>query len=69
MKNFFEQAHPACGRTGIQDFEGIRENGFIYVDKTACVHRLSVEGKPCFLSRSRGPGIGLGANLRPLEER
>lgn len=36
---------------GIQSFEGLHRDGFVYVDKTAYVHRLAHEGKPYFLSR------------------
>jgi len=38
---------------GIQDFEDLRMNGNLYVDKTAYVYRLVTEGKPYFLSRPR----------------
>ncbi|MDR1896034.1 MAG: AAA family ATPase, partial [Prevotellaceae bacterium] len=33
---------------GIQDFEYIRTEGYLYVDKTAYVYRLVKEGKPYF---------------------
>jgi len=32
---------------GIQDFEDLRTNGYVYVDKTAYVHNLATMGKPC----------------------
>ncbi|GHV32933.1 hypothetical protein AGMMS4952_24250 [Spirochaetia bacterium] len=38
---------------GIQDFETIRTEGFVYVDKTALVYRLASEGTQCFLGRPR----------------
>lgn len=44
---------------GIQDFEGIRRDGYLYVDKTAYVYRLAHEGKPYFLSRPRRFGKSL----------
>jgi hypothetical protein len=45
---------------GIQDFADIRERGFVYVDKTARVHRLiNGSGKPFFLSRPRRFGKSL----------
>jgi hypothetical protein len=36
---------------GIQDFEKLRTNGFVYVDKTAYVYRLAYESAPYFLGR------------------
>jgi hypothetical protein len=44
---------------GIQDFEYLRTNGYIYVDKTAYVWKLVTEGKPYFLSRPRRFGKSL----------
>jgi hypothetical protein len=44
---------------GIQDFEDLRRNAYIYVDKTAYVWRLVTEGKPYFLSRPRRFGKSL----------
>lgn len=45
---------------GIQDFAGIREEGYVYVDKTACIYRLaSGSGKAFFLSRPRRFGKSL----------
>jgi hypothetical protein len=44
---------------GIQDFEDIRQRGFVYVDKTAYVYRLATEGKPYFLGRPRRFGKSL----------
>ena len=34
---------------GIQDFESIIKDGYVYVDKTALVYRLVTEGKIYFL--------------------
>ena len=33
---------------GIQDFEDLRTNGYLYVDKTAYIYRLATTGKPYF---------------------
>jgi hypothetical protein len=44
---------------GIQDFEDLRRSGYVYVDKTAYIHRMVNEGKPYFLSRPRRFGKSL----------
>jgi hypothetical protein len=45
---------------GIQDFATIREDGFLYVDKTARIHELATgSGKVFFLSRPRRFGKSL----------
>ena len=44
---------------GIQDFEDLRTNGYVYVDKTAYVYSLATTGKPYFLSRPRRFGKSL----------
>lgn len=44
---------------GIQSFAAIRERGFLYVDKTALIHRLISSGKYYFLSRPRRFGKSL----------
>ncbi|WP_368243062.1 AAA family ATPase, partial [Butyricimonas sp. RTP31003st1_G1_RTP31003_210430] len=44
---------------GIQSFEYIRQNDFVYVDKTEFVYRLATMGKPYFLSRPRRFGKSL----------
>ena len=44
---------------GIQDFEGIRKDGYLYVDKTAYIYNLVHQGKPYFLSRPRRFGKSL----------
>jgi len=44
---------------GIQSFEKVREEGYLYVDKTAFVYRLAHEGAPYFLSRPRRFGKSL----------
>ena len=44
---------------GIQDFEDLRTNGYVYVDKTAYLYRLVTLGKPYFLGRPRRFGKSL----------
>ena len=44
---------------GIQSFETIRQDGYVYVDKTAHVYRLADTGKYYFLSRPRRFGKSL----------
>lgn len=44
---------------GIQSFDRIIEDGYVYVDKTALVHKLVTEGKIYFLSRPRRFGKSL----------
>ena len=44
---------------GIQSFEQIREDGYVYVDKTALVYELVSKGKIYFLSRPRRFGKSL----------
>jgi hypothetical protein len=44
---------------GIQDFFRIREEGYLYVDKTEFVYKLATEGSVYFLSRPRRFGKSL----------
>lgn len=44
---------------GVQDFTKLREEGFLYVDKTALVYRLALTGAQVFLSRPRRFGKSL----------
>ena len=44
---------------GIQDFEKIRQEGFLYVDKTEYVYKMVQSGMPYFLSRPRRFGKSL----------
>lgn len=44
---------------GIQDFRGLREGGYVYVDKTEHIHRIISAGKYFFLSRPRRFGKSL----------
>jgi len=47
---------------GIQSFEKIRSEGYVYVDKTALVYKMITEGCPYFLSRPRRFGKSLLVN-------
>ena len=49
---------------GIQSFEDLRRNNYVYVDKTAYLYKLVSEGKPYFLSRPRifGKSLFLSPN-------
>ncbi|MBO2525774.1 MAG: AAA family ATPase, partial [Bacteroidetes bacterium] len=44
---------------GIQTFANIRQEGYLYVDKTALVYQLAIAGKYYFLSRPRRFGKSL----------
>ena len=44
---------------GIQDFESLRKDGYLYVDKTRLVHKLVSNGRYYFLSRPRRFGKSL----------
>ena len=44
---------------GIQNFEKIRRDDYVYVDKTALIHRLATTGTYYFLSRPRRFGNSL----------
>ena len=44
---------------GIQSFEKLREDGYVYVDKTDLVYKLVTTGKIYFLSRPRRFGKSL----------
>lgn len=44
---------------GIQNFENLRKDGYLYVDKTAMVWQIANSGKPYFLSRPRRFGKSL----------
>lgn len=44
---------------GIQTFEKLRKENYLYVDKTALVWRIANTGKPYFLSRPRRFGKSL----------
>ena len=44
---------------GIQDFEYLRKNGYLYIDKTDFIDKLVRNGKPYFLSRPRRFGKSL----------
>ena len=44
---------------GMQSFEQIRNEGYVYVDKTDLIYRLVKEGKIYFLGRPRRFGKSL----------
>ena len=44
---------------GIQSFETIRMDGYVYVDKTPLIYKMITEGKPYFMSRPRRFGKSL----------
>lgn len=44
---------------GVQDFEKIRKNGYLYVDKTSLLYQLVKTGSYYFLSRPRRFGKSL----------
>lgn len=44
---------------GIQDFEGMITDGYVYIDKTSLIYELITSGKPYFLSRPRRFGKSL----------
>ena len=44
---------------GIQSFESIRKDGYMYVDKTPVIYKMITEGKPYFLNRPRRFGKSL----------
>ena len=44
---------------GIQSFESIRRDGYLYIDKTPLIYKMITEGKPYFLSRPRRFGKSL----------
>ena len=44
---------------GIQNFESLRNDGYLYVDKTEIAYRLATSGRYYFLSRPRRFGKSL----------
>ena len=44
---------------GIQSFESLRMDGYVYVDKTPLIYKMITEGVPYFLSRPRRFGKSL----------
>ena len=38
---------------GIQDFKSIRNDGFVYVDKTALLYKMANEGKTYIIAPNR----------------
>lgn len=51
---------------GLQDFRSIIEDGYLYVDKTAYIHRMTQSGKFFFLSRPRR--FGKSITIAVLQE-
>ena len=48
---------------GVQNFEKIRKDGYVYIDKTALIYQLVSSGSYYFLSRPRRFGKSLTLNL------
>ena len=44
---------------GIQNFESLRKDGYLYVDKTALIYQLAKRGRYYFLNRPRRFGKSL----------
>ncbi|MDD3040933.1 AAA family ATPase, partial [Bacteroides sp.] len=44
---------------GIQNFESLRKDGYLYIDKTALIHQMATTGRYYFLSRPRRFGKSL----------
>ena len=44
---------------GIQNFESLRKDGYLYIDKTALIYQLVITGRYYFLSRPRRFGKSL----------
>lgn len=59
MRFFTNFSHMKKYPIGIQDFEVLRQDGYIYVDKTAHIYELISTGKYYFLSRPRRFGKSL----------
>ena len=47
---------------GVQSFEKLRNEGYVYVDKTALVYKLVQEGSSYFLSRPRRFGKSMAVH-------
>ena len=48
---------------GIQNFEKIRKDGYLYIDKTALIYQLAKPGSYYFLSRPRRFGKSLNLSM------
>lgn len=44
---------------GIQNFESLRKDGYLYIDKTALIYQMVTTGRYYFLSRPRRFGKSL----------
>ncbi|MFZ4377551.1 MAG: AAA family ATPase, partial [Saprospiraceae bacterium] len=51
---------------GLQDFRGIIEDGYKYIDKTRFIHAIVTSGKYFFLSRPRR--FGKSVTISTLKE-
>lgn len=49
---------------GIQDFKSIRNDGFVYVDKTALLYKMANEGKTYTMAPNRPITYGGGGLLQ-----
>lgn len=49
---------------GIQDFKSIRNDGFVYVDKTALLYKMANEGKTYTMAPNRPITDGGGCLLQ-----
>ena len=48
---------------GIQDFKSIRNDGFVYVDKTALLYKMANEGKTYAMAPNRPITYGGGVSF------
>ena len=54
---------------GIQNFEKIRKDGYLYIDKTALIYQLAKTGSYYFLSRPRRFGrVSCYLRWRPISK-
>ena len=53
---------------GIQNFESLRKDGYLYIDKTALIYQLVTTGRYYFLSRPRRFGTGNGEIGKRLDK-
>ena len=59
MEKMMEQQQLKKCPIGIQTFEKLREENYLYVDKTAMVYKIASNSTPYFLSRPRRFGKSL----------
>ena len=58
-RNIRKQMSDRLYPIGIQNFESLRKDGYLYVDKTRLIYRLATTGRYFFLSRPRRFGKSL----------